>query len=50
VKEETAVGLMAGGMIALLLVVVLGTGAIFGHLAYHDWTCGMPGVHCRKLK
>lgn len=32
------------------LTVLLLLGAAYGHFMYGDWTCGMPGVECRKVK
>lgn len=38
-----------------ILLVVLGLAAIQGcdilyaRAVYGDWTCGLPGVHCRKF-
>lgn len=38
--------------VAILLFVVLVCGclsALYAQLVYGDWTCGLPGVECRKV-
>jgi hypothetical protein len=34
---------------ALVLIVLLLCG-LRAHFVYGDWKCGMPGVHCMKVK
>lgn len=33
----------------IVAVVALALTALYAHCTYGDWTCGLPGVECRKL-
>lgn len=42
---------LAMGACVLLecLVLVLAASLLYARLTYGDWTCGLPGVQCRKV-
>lgn len=40
------------GAIAILAFIMLALGCLsllYAQLVYNDWTCGLPGVECRKV-
>lgn len=43
---------MTRAVIAIMIFVALAVGCLsllYAQLVYDDWTCGLPGVECRKV-
>lgn len=49
VKREKATSRAAMAILIFLALALAVASCFYAQLVYGDWTCGLPGVECRKV-
>lgn len=49
VKHQKATTRMAVAILIFIALALACASCFYAQLVYGDWTCGLPGVECRKV-
>ena len=48
-RSERASSRIALTTLIVLAIMLAAASCLYAQLVYDDWTCGLPGVECRKI-